>query len=136
MKSLNICAISGNLTKDPELRATNSGVTIATLSVAVNDREKVNGEWSDRPSYFDVTVFGTTAENCAKYLAKGSHVEVQGKLRQERWEKDGEKRYAVKIIADSVVFPPKSQSGNASVTPQDFAAAGIPVTAEDDGIPW
>lgn len=139
MKSLNICAISGNLTKDVELRTTAGGIPVGSLSVAVNEREKVGGEWTDRASYFDVTVFGASAENCARYLGKGSHVEIQGRLRQDRWEtNDGGKRSAVKIVADSVVFPPKSQSttspaANSSSGPSNADFASAP---DDDDIPW
>ncbi|MGH2955515.1 MAG: single-stranded DNA-binding protein [Solirubrobacterales bacterium] len=105
--NINICAITGNLTKDPELRSTPSGTSVCKLRVAVNSRRKdgQSGEWVDKPNYFDVTVWGAQGENCANYLSKGRPVAVQGRLDWREWEsQDGGKRQAVEIIADSVQF--------------------------------
>ncbi len=136
-KALNLVAISGNLTKDPELRTTAGGHSVCSLSVAVNGREKLHGEWQDRPDYFDVTVFGATAEHCAEWLHKGSHVEISGRLRQDRWQTEaGEKRSAVKIIAGDVVFPPKGQSGGGGGYPTQETGSAPPLPpleADDDG---
>ena len=86
-KALNLVTISGNLTGNPELRTTKGGTSVCSLSVAVNGREKdrQSGAWSDRPDYFEVSVFGATAENAADWLHRGSHVEISGRLRQDRW---------------------------------------------------
>ena len=131
-KALNLVAISGNLTKDPELRTTKGGTSVCSLSVAVNGREKVNGEWSDRPDYFDCTVFGASAENAADWLRRGSHVEVSGRLRQDRWQTEaGEKRSAVKIIASDVVFPPKGRGSRRRRLPA--AGHGLCATAPSAG---
>lgn len=105
--NINIVAITGNLTKDPELRSTGSGMSVCQLRVAVNSRRKdQNGEWVDKPNYFDVVVFGAQGENCANYLAKGRPVAVEGRLDFSEWEaKDGSgKRNKVEIIANSVQF--------------------------------
>ena len=105
--SINVVAITGNLTKDPELRSTPSGTSVCKLRVAVNSRRKdgQSGEWVDKPNYFDVTVWGAQGENCANYLSKGRPVAVQGRLDWREWEsQDGGKRQAVEIIADSVQF--------------------------------
>jgi single-strand DNA-binding protein len=104
--NINICAITGNLTKDPELRSTPSGTPVCKLRVAVNSRRKdQSGEWVDKPNYFDVTVWGAQGENCANYLSKGRPVAVQGRLDWREWEaQDGSKRQAIEIIADSVQF--------------------------------
>lgn len=105
--NINVVAITGNLTKDPELRSTAGGTSVCQLRVAVNSRRKdQSGEWVDKPNYFDVTVFGAQGENCANYLSKGRPVAVEGRLDFSEWEaKDGSgKRSKVEIIANSVQF--------------------------------
>ncbi|HEX2360419.1 MAG TPA: single-stranded DNA-binding protein [Solirubrobacterales bacterium] len=105
--NLNVVCITGNLTRDPELRSLPSGTSVCKLRVAVNSRRKdgQTGEWVDKPNYFDVTVWGAQGENCANYLSKGRPVAVQGRLDWREWEtQEGQKRQAVEIIADSVQF--------------------------------
>ena len=105
--NLNVVCITGNLTKDPELRSIPSGTSVCKLRVAVNSRRKdgASGEWVDKPNYFDVTVWGAQGENCANYLSKGRPVAVEGRLDWHEWEtQDGQKRQAVEIIANSVQF--------------------------------
>jgi len=112
--SINSVVIVGNLTRDPELRATPSGTSVCSLRVAVNDRVKdaSTGEWGDKPNYFDVDVFGGQGERCAQYLAKGRQVGVAGRLRWREWEtQDGQKRQAVSIMADNVQFIGPRESG-------------------------
>ena len=104
---MNVVVITGNLTRDPELRSTGSGMAVCDMRVAVNSRRKdASGEWIDKPNYFDVTVFGAQGENCSTYLSKGRPVAVEGRLDWREWEaKDGSgKRQAVSIIANSVQF--------------------------------
>jgi len=118
--NINVVVIDGNLTRDPELRYTGGGTPVCDMRVACNSRRKVNDEWVDKPNYFDVTVWGGLGENCAKYLAKGRPVMVDGRLDWSEWEaKDGSgKRQAVRIVADTVRFGPKkpdaSNSGSGS----------------------
>jgi len=106
--NINVVVITGNLTRDPELRSTGGGTPVCDLRVAVNSRRKngQTGEWVDKPNYFDVTVWGAQGENCANYLSKGRPVAVEGRLDWSEWEaKDGSgKRQAVRIIANSVQF--------------------------------
>jgi single-strand DNA-binding protein len=106
--NINVVVITGNLTKDPELRSTGGGTSVCELRVAVNSRRKdgQTGEWVDKPNYFDVVVWGAQGENCANYLSKGRPVAVEGRLDWREWEaKDGGgKRQAVQIIANSVQF--------------------------------
>lgn len=105
--NLNRVVVTGNLTKDPELRSTPNGTSVCNLRVAVNSRRKdsATGEWVDKPNYFDVTVWGAQGENCATYLQKGRPVAIDGRLDWREWEaQDGSKRQAVSIIADSVQF--------------------------------
>jgi single-strand DNA-binding protein len=106
--NINVVVITGNLTKDPDLRHTGGGTAVCELRVAVNSRRKdgQTGEWVDKPNYFDVVVWGAQGENCATYLAKGRPVAVEGRLDWREWEakEGGGKRQAVQIIANSVQF--------------------------------
>ena len=108
--NINTAIITGNLTRDPELRQTASGTSVLQFSVAVNDRVKENGEWTDRANYIDCTMFGTRADSLSKLLHKGSKVAVQGKLHWSSWEKDGQKRSKVEIWPDTVeLLTPRNQ---------------------------
>ena len=97
---MNKVIISGNLCKDIELRYTPSGMAVATFSIAVNEKYKDK----ETVHFFEVVVWDKQAENCAKFLGKGSKVLVEGSLKQESWEKDGQKHYRVKINAHRVEF--------------------------------
>ncbi len=104
--NINRVVLTGNLTRDPELRSTPGGTSVCSLRVACNTRRKdASGEWVDKPNYFDVTVWGAQGENCAQYLSKGRPVAVDGRLEWREWEdKEGNKRQSIDIIADSVQF--------------------------------
>jgi single-strand DNA-binding protein len=120
--------ILGNLTRDPELRYLPSGQAVADLSLAVNSRyhPKDGGEVKDDVDYFQVTVWGKSAENAVEYLAKGSKVLIQGKLKQERWEKDGQKHSRVKIMAQTVEYLSKKKDANGEDQGQPVADDEIP----------
>ncbi|MGA0333199.1 MAG: single-stranded DNA-binding protein [Kiritimatiellia bacterium] len=119
--SLNRIVLCGNLTADPELSYTPSGMAIAQLRLAVNEQVKnQQGEWVDRPCYVDVTAFGRQAETCNEYLEKGSPVLLEGKLRYETWEaKDGGgKRSKHSVVADRVQFlGTRREGGSTASTP-------------------
>ena len=105
--NVNVVVITGNLTRDPELRHTGGGTAVCDLRVAVNSRRKdQSGNWVDKANYFDVTVWGAQGENCSNYLSKGRPVAVEGRLDWSEWEaKDGSgKRQAVRIVANTVQF--------------------------------
>lgn len=106
--NVNVVVITGNLTRDPELRHTGGGTAVCELRVAVNSRRKdgQTGQWVDKPNYFDVVVWGAQGENCANYLSKGRPVAIEGRLDWREWEaKDGSgKRQAVQIVANTVQF--------------------------------
>lgn len=108
MANINRVILVGNLTRDPELRSTGSGLSVCTIRIAVNNRRKRGdtGEWVEEPNYFNVTTFGAQADNVARYLAKGRQVAVDGRLSWSEYEaKDGSgKRERVEVIADSVQF--------------------------------
>ncbi len=132
MASVNRTILVGNLTRDPELRHTPSGTAVCKIRLAVNTRTKdADGNWGEKPNYFDVTVWGNQGENCAQYLAKGRAIAVDGRLEWREWEQeDGQKRQAVEIIADNVQFlsQPRDEEG----TP---VAAGV-ANGQSDDIPF
>jgi len=112
---LNKAMIYGNLTRDPELKALPSGMSVCSFSLATNrvynDRDGKRQAASD---YHNVVVFGKQAENCAKYLTKGNATYVEGRMQTRSWEKDGQKLYRTEVIADRVQFGPKNGSGGSS----------------------
>ena len=149
--NINRVVLTGNLTADPDLRPLPSGTSVARLRMAVNTRRKNNqtGEWEEKPNYFNVTVWGALAENCARYLHKGRPVGIDGRLEwREYTTQDGQKRQAVEVIADNVQFlggreERNNGSGNtdelartAPVDTGDFDVAPTHGPATDDDIPF
>ena len=104
--SINRVNITGNLTRDPELRATAGGTQVLSFGVAVNDRRRnpQTGEWEDYPNFVDCTMFGTRAEAVSRFLAKGNKVAIEGKLRYSSWERDGQRRSKLEVIVDEIEF--------------------------------
>lgn len=104
--SINRVVISGNLTRDPELRATAGGTQILNFGIAVNDRmrNQQTGEFEDRPNFVDCVVFGARAEALSRLLSKGMKVAIEGKLRYSSWEKDGQKRSKLEVVVDEIEF--------------------------------
>jgi single-strand DNA-binding protein len=147
--NINRVIITGNLTRDPELRSTGGGTSVCSMRVACNTRRKdqSTGEWVDKPNYFDVTVWGMQGENCAQYLSKGRPVAVDGRLEWREWQdKEGNKRQSVDIIADSVQFlgSREGSENGGRFTPQsdvpadtgDFQTAPVGAGGTDDDIPF
>lgn len=127
--SINSVVLVGNLTRDPELRATPSGTSVCSLRVAVNDRVKdpTTGDWGDKPNYFDVDVFGGQGERCAQYLARGRQVAISGRLRWREWQtQDGQKRSAVSVVADNVQFIGPREGGSSFGSPSAASSGGAP----------
>jgi len=133
--AVNSVNLVGRLTRDVELRRTQSGTAILSLSIVVNDRKKnpQTGEWEDIPNYVDLVMFGKRAESVAQYLSKGSKVAVQGKLRYSSWTtNDGGKRSKLEVVVDEIEF--LSKQGGASGTSQQ--AEYVEATYLDDDLPW
>ena len=100
---INSVNLVGNLTRDPGIRQTSGGTNILDFGLAVNDRVKdSSGNWTDYANFFDIVVFGNRAESLSKILTKGMRVAVNGKLRYSSWEKDGQKRSKIEIIANDI----------------------------------
>jgi single-strand DNA-binding protein len=149
--NINRVVLTGNLTRDPELRSLPSGMSVCSLRIACNTRRKNNssGEWEDKPNFFDVTVWGAQGENCARFLAKGRPVALDGRLEWREWQdKEGNNRQSIDIIADAVQFlggrdDVNGGGGGGGFTPRsdvpvdegDFqpaAATSRPAAGEDD----
>lgn len=129
--SINRVIISGNLTRDPELKRTQGGMAVLQLGLAVNDRRKnqQTGEWEDVANFVDCTMFGTRAEKVAQYLTKGSKVTVEGKLRYHAWEaQDGGKRSKLEVVVDEIDLGPR--------TAQQQPAQARQVEMYDSDIPF
>jgi single-strand DNA-binding protein len=155
--NINRVVLTGNLTRDPELRSTNSGTPVCSLRIASNTRRRnpATQEWEDKPNYFDVTVFGAQGENCSRFLSRGRPVAIDGRLEwREFTDSQGNKRQAVEIVADAVQFLGGRDEGagggggfqprsDVPVDTADFAPAGAPAgngfgspAAADDDIPF
>lgn len=148
--SINKVIISGNLTRDPELRATAGGMQVMSLGVAVNDRRKnqQTGEWEDYPNFVDCTMFGTRAESLARFLSKGTKVAIEGKLRWSQWERDGQKRSKLEVVVDDLEFMSSRQQGAPmpqqqyapqqpqQYAPQPMAQPAQPASVYDEQIPF
>lgn len=100
MASFNRVILVGNLTRDPELRYIPSGTAVSDIGLAVNDRIKRGDQWVDEVTFVDITLWGRTAEIANEYLSKGSPVLIEGRLKLDRWEKDGQKHSKLKVTAD------------------------------------
>lgn len=121
--SINRVNITGNLTRDPELRATAGGTQILAFGVAVNDRRKnpQTGAWEDVPNFVDCIVFGQRAEAVSRFISKGSKVAIEGKLRYSSWEtKEGQRRSKLEVIVDEIDF--LSRQGQQVTSPSAEAA--------------
>ena len=144
MRGLNRVIIAGNLARDPDLRQTVNKLAYARFSVAVNNRRKdANGEYKDSVDYIPVVVWGTTAENCGKYLKKGRSVLLEGRITTSTYEaKDGSgKRYNTEVVADNVQFiggPAQSSNSNnnyGNARPQSNSESDFMPVEDDFGKP-
>src|SRR3954463_4488586 len=135
--NINRVIITGNLTRDPELRSLPSGMSVCSLRVATNTRRKDNqsGEWVDKANYFSVTVWGRQGENAAQYLSKGRPVAIDGRLElRECQDNQGNRREAVEIVADNVQFlssPEGFQGGGGGAGNGFTAQSDVPVSTDD-----
>ena len=129
MNGFNRVILAGNVTKAVEIRYTPTGTAIGNFSIAINRKWKQDSETKSEVSYFDIVVFGKTAEVCSQYIGKGSSVLIEGKLRQNVWKnKEGQNRSKVEVIADSVNFLTRKQDAAAAI---DNASAG-----DDEDVPF
>ncbi|MDO8963596.1 MAG: single-stranded DNA-binding protein [Coriobacteriia bacterium] len=132
--SINRVVLTGNLTRDAELKQTSGGMAIVNCRLAVNDRRKnpQSGQWEDRPNYIDVVIFGSRGEALSRFLSKGKQIAVEGKLRWSEWESQaGEKRSKVEVVADDIELlggrgdAPAGAARSASVPAADLGDAPV-----------
>ena len=124
--NVNLAVVVGNITDVPELTTLDSGTVKGRFTIAVNRKWKdKNGETKEEASFIPVTVWGPSAENCAKYLVKGQQVAVRGRLHPYSYEKDGEKKYGFDVVADDVQFGSKPR-GNGSTSDEAASEEGAP----------
>jgi single-strand DNA-binding protein len=142
MADINHVVLVGRLTRNAELKYTNSGAAVSKFGIAINQRRKKDDQWVEESHFFDVVLWGKTAESLNQYLVKGKQIGVEGQLRQNRWEQDGQARSKVEIHATNIQLlgsgtggksggaaPTEGRSGGAEVPD---TAAPAPDTFEDD----
>lgn len=146
--SFNRVILLGNLTRDPELRYTPSGTAVTDIGLAVNDRRKgQNGEWVEETTFVDVTLWGRTAEIASEYLTKGSSALIEGRLKLDTWETDGQKRSKLKIIGEKLQLlggrggggagsPAGGQRRASSGSESDFDSSRAAPEPTEDDIPF
>ncbi|MGF7108199.1 single-stranded DNA-binding protein [Treponema pedis] len=111
MADINHVVLVGRLTRDAELRYTSSGIAVCNFAIAVNRRRKNGDEWSEETSFFDVVLWGRQGESLNQYLIKGKQVAIDGELRQNRWEQDGQTRSRIEIVANNLQLLGGGQGG-------------------------
>ncbi|MEM7454696.1 MAG: single-stranded DNA-binding protein [Planctomycetota bacterium] len=136
MASFNRVILVGNLTRDIELRYTPQGTAVTDIGLAVNERVKKNDEWVDEVNFFDVTLWGRTAEVAGEYLSKGSSILIEGRLKLDRWEQqDGAKRSKIKIIGERMQMLGGRQGGQGGGSSRGPYQAGGQPQAENAPAP-
>jgi single-strand DNA-binding protein len=139
MSDINHVVLVGRLTRDAELKFTNSGLAIAKLSLAVNRRVKKEDSWQEEANFFDAVMMGKRAEALAQYLQKGKQIAVEGELRQDRWEQDGQRRSRVEIFVTNIQLL-GSRTGAPAQEPaagEETPPQGAPTADNfDDDIPF
>ena len=149
MADFNRVILMGRLTRDPELRYIPSGTAVAEFGLAVNDRRKNNqtGEWVEDTQFIDITLWARQAEIASEYLSKGSSVFIEGRLKFDKWEKEGQKHSKLRVIGEKMQFVgPRGAGGGAgagegdasrSSSPGEFdeSAAAMPAASSSQQVP-
>lgn len=129
MASFNRVVLVGNLTRDVELRHTPNNTAVTDIAIAVNERIKRNEQWVDEAHFFDITLWGRLAEIAAEYLSKGSSVLVEGRLKLDRWEQDGQKRSKIKIVGEKMqMLGGGSRGGGSESSSNNYSSQSDPST--------
>ena len=141
MADINQVILIGRLTRDVELKYTNTGFAIANLSLAVNRRVKRDDTWQDEGNFFNCVLIGKRAEALAQYLVKGKQLGIQGELRQDRWEQDGQPRSRVEIFVNDIQLlggrSPGQGARNTNAQSDQYSPPEIPRADDfDDDIPF
>ena len=134
MSDLAVAVVVGRLTRDAELKYTTSGQAICHFSVATNSRRKKGDQWVEEPSYWDIDLWGKPGETINQYLVKGKLVAVEGTMRQDRWEQDGQTKTKIQITANTVQLL-GSQGGSGEIPSQGGASYEKPQARPKDAVP-
>ena len=132
MADINQVVLVGRLTRDAELKYTNTGTAICKMAIAVNRRRKSNDQWIDEASFFDIVLWGKLGETLSQYLVKGKQVGVVGELRQNKWEQDGQPRSKVEVVASNIQLLGGRSEGSKSGGNNEPAAVPFPAENKDD----
>ena len=133
MASFNRVVLVGNLTKDVELRHTKNNTAVTDVSIAVNERVKKNEQWVDEAHFFDITLWGRLAEIAAEYLSKGSSVLIEGRLKHDRWEQDGQKRSKVGIVGEKMqMLGGKGGGGGGNSSSNSYSSSSSSANTSSD----
>ncbi|MDR3145485.1 MAG: single-stranded DNA-binding protein [Treponema sp.] len=124
MADLNNVALIGRLTRDAELKYTAGGQAVCKFSIAVNRRRKNGDQWEDEANYFDIVLWGRQGESLSQYLIKGKQIGVDGELRQDRWQQDGQNRSKVEIVANNIQLLGGGQGAAGAAPGQGYAGSG------------
>lgn len=135
-RDINQVMLTGRLTRDPDLRQTSGGTEVLGFGLAVSDSRKRNGEWEEYAHFVDVTVFGKQGRALSGMLAKGSKVAICGKLQYSTWERDGQKRSKLEVIANDVILPPKPKDAPLNPATYDEDGVSFEPVYEDKDIPF
>ena len=142
MAAYNRVVLVGNITREIELRYTQSGTAVTDIGLAINERKKnQSGEWVDDTQFIDVTLWGRTAEVAAEYLGKGSPILIEGRLKLETWESDGQKRSKLKVIGERMQMLGKPKTGSNAADQNDVTAGSTDDTplatgVTEEGVPF
>lgn len=137
--AINKAFLTGHLTRDPELRTTAKGTPVISFGIAVNERvqNQQTGEWEDRANFFDCTMFGARAESLSRFISKGNKVSIEGRLRWNQWERDGQKRTKVEVVVSEIELMNARHNEENSYSP-DPVTTEAPATTSiyDQDIPF
>src|SRR5215469_6465663 len=133
MVDVNRVVLIGRLTRDAELKSIASGQTVTKFSIAVNRRKKSGDNWEDEANFFDIVVWGRQGESLHPYLVKGKMVGVDGELRQDRWQQDGQNRSKVEVVANFLQLLGGGSGGNFQDRQKQSAPASEPPPSKDSG---
>jgi single-strand DNA-binding protein len=135
MAAYNRVVLVGNITREIDLRHTQSGTAVTDIGLAINERKKnPSGEWVDDTQFIDITLWGRTAEVAAEYLGKGSPILIEGRLKLEAWESDGQKRSKLKVVGERMQMLGKPKTGSNTADQNDVAAGATDDTPVAAGV--
>ncbi len=135
MADINHVVLVGRLTRNAELKYTNTGAAVSKFSIAINQRRKKDDQWVDESHFFDIVLWGKSAEAINQYLVKGKQVGVEGQLRQNRWEQEGQARSKVEIFATNVMLLGGGAGGRQAAAPTEAKAGGAGGDLPEGGAP-